>query len=57
MNIVIGDVDESGWDRLKWRRRLETFGDNDTPVSGTGPKGQVDALWYVTYSAEEDDTG
>lgn len=45
VNIVLTDDDESGWNGLKWRRRLETFGNGDTPVRASGPKGQVDALW------------
>jgi len=24
-------TDSSEWDEMKWRRRLETFGDNDAP--------------------------
>ncbi|KAL1637880.1 hypothetical protein SLS56_000437 [Neofusicoccum ribis] len=36
--------DLSQWDELKWRRRLETFGDDDGPVVASGPKGEFDAV-------------
>ncbi|KAL8711243.1 MAG: hypothetical protein Q9220_004388 [cf. Caloplaca sp. 1 TL-2023] len=37
-------TDLSTWDSLQWRRRLETFGDDDRPVLGAGPNGVVDAV-------------
>ena len=37
--------DLSDWSELQWRRRLETFGHNDTPVLSTGPSGEVDGIW------------
>ncbi|KAL9633569.1 MAG: hypothetical protein Q9164_004624 [Protoblastenia rupestris] len=37
-------TDGSTWDRLEWRRRLETFGDNDAAVLASGPKGQIDGV-------------
>jgi len=39
-------TDYSAWDDLRWRRRLETFGENDEPVLAAGPKGEVDGVWY-----------
>ncbi|KAI9808107.1 MAG: hypothetical protein M1825_004564 [Sarcosagium campestre] len=37
--------DDSGsWDKLEWRRRLETFGQDDSPVLAIGPTGQLDAI-------------
>jgi len=38
-------TDWSSWDRLQWRRRLETFGENDAPVPATGPRGETDSIW------------
>lgn len=29
---------------LEWKRRLETFGPNDTPVIATGPDGELDGV-------------
>jgi len=31
-------------DLLEWKRRLETFGDNDAPVVATGPEGEIDGV-------------
>lgn len=39
-------TDWSTWDGLQWRRRMETFGDDDRPVLASGPKGMVDTVWY-----------
>ncbi|MCJ1394460.1 hypothetical protein MMC18_007338 [Xylographa bjoerkii] len=36
--------DWSSWDKLDWRRRIETFGEDDGPVIAVGPKGQVDGV-------------
>lgn len=35
---------EKKWSDLQWRRRIETFGDDDGPVMATGPKGEVDSV-------------
>ena len=35
---------EKKWSDLQWRRRIETFGNDDGPVIATGPKGEVDAV-------------
>ena len=43
-------TDWSQWDKLQWRRRLETFGDNDASVLATGPKGELDGVWYSSRS-------
>ena len=37
-------TDRSSWDRLEWRRRLETFGDNDASVLASGPNGEIDGV-------------
>ncbi|MCJ1251506.1 hypothetical protein MMC30_008740 [Trapelia coarctata] len=37
-------TDYSSWDELRWRRRLETFGENDEPIIAVGPKGEVDGV-------------
>ncbi|MCJ1437495.1 hypothetical protein MMC27_006882 [Xylographa pallens] len=36
--------DWSSWDKLDWRRRIETFGEDDTPVIAAGPKGEIDGV-------------
>ena len=35
---------DSKWTPLQWRRRLETFGNDDGPVIASGPRGEVDAV-------------
>lgn len=32
------------WSDLQWRRRIETFGNDDGPVMASGPKGEIDAV-------------
>lgn len=32
------------WSDLQWRRRIETFGNDDGPVMASGPNGEVDAV-------------
>ena len=39
-------TDWSSWDKLQWRRRLETFGDNDASILAAGPDGEIDTVWY-----------
>ena len=36
--------DMSTWSELKWRRRMETFGEDDGPVIAAGPRGEVDGV-------------
>ncbi|EGP90119.1 uncharacterized protein MYCGRDRAFT_68972 [Zymoseptoria tritici IPO323] len=33
-----------GWDTLAWKRRLETFGNGDTPKLAAGPGGEIDSV-------------
>ena len=40
-------ADGSAWDEMQWRRRLETFGEDDGPVIASGPKGEIDGVWYL----------
>ncbi len=44
-SVLTTNSDSSAWGDLQWRRRLETFGDNDTPVLSAGPNGEVDGIW------------
>lgn len=37
-----GELGDAPFGTLEWKRRLETFGDNDKPVTAAGPNGQVD---------------
>ncbi|CAD6581426.1 MAG: hypothetical protein ASARMPREDX12_000459 [Alectoria sarmentosa] len=37
-------IDWSSWDELQWRRRLETFGDNDASILASGPNGEIDTV-------------
>ena len=46
-SVAMTSTDWSQWDKLQWRRRLETFGDNDASVLATGPNGDFDAVWYA----------
>ena len=36
---------ETGWDDLRWRKELETFGDDDAPTIALSPNGEADAIW------------
>lgn len=45
-SVQMINTDWSSWDNLQWRRRLEKFGKDDSPVIATGPNGEVDAVWY-----------
>ncbi|MCJ1289021.1 hypothetical protein MMC34_000553 [Xylographa carneopallida] len=36
--------DWSSWDKLDWRRRLETFGEDDEPIIASGPNGEIDGV-------------
>jgi acid phosphatase len=36
--------DSSNWTPLQWRRRLETFGNDDSPIVASGPEGEYDAV-------------
>ncbi|KAM0136494.1 hypothetical protein ACHAO1_004632 [Botrytis cinerea] len=36
------EANSSDWTPLQWRRRLETFGNDDGPVIARGPRGEVD---------------
>lgn len=39
-----GDRSGATFTTLEWKRRLETFGPNDTPVIATGPSGELDGV-------------
>ncbi|KAF7934288.1 uncharacterized protein EAE97_008648 [Botrytis byssoidea] len=36
------EANSSDWTPLQWRRRLETFGNDDGPIIARGPRGEVD---------------
>jgi acid phosphatase len=45
-SIAMTDKSQSSaWSDLEWRRRIETFGDNDEPSIAKGPAGEVDGVW------------
>lgn len=44
-SVLMTKSDSSAWSELQWRRRLETFGDNDIPVLSVGPNGEADGIW------------
>lgn len=46
-SVTMTTNDVSQWDSLQWRRRLETFGNDDGPLIAAGPAGEVDGIWYV----------
>ncbi|KAF2238331.1 phosphoglycerate mutase-like protein [Viridothelium virens] len=43
-SVIMTTKDWSQWDGLKFRRRLETFGPDDSPVVAAGPKGEYDGI-------------
>ncbi|KAF2202479.1 phosphoglycerate mutase-like protein [Delitschia confertaspora ATCC 74209] len=43
-SAVMTTTDWSKWGELRYRRRLETFGEDDGPVIATGPVGEFDAV-------------
>ncbi|KAI9843177.1 MAG: hypothetical protein M1838_002740 [Thelocarpon superellum] len=43
-NAIMTEKDASRWDKVEWRRRLETFGRDDGPVIATGPRAEVDSI-------------
>ncbi|KAI9755929.1 MAG: hypothetical protein M1815_004477 [Lichina confinis] len=43
-STVMTNIDASSWDKLEWRRRLETLGANDDPTICSGPGGEVDSI-------------
>ncbi|KAL8749579.1 MAG: hypothetical protein Q9199_007600 [Rusavskia elegans] len=43
-SVVMTKTDWSTWNALQWRRRMETFGDDDRPVLAAGPEGAVDTV-------------
>ncbi len=46
-SITMTSPDGSSWDKFEWRRQLETFGDDDEPMIASGPRGNVDSIWWV----------
>jgi acid phosphatase len=43
-SVVMMPTETSQWDSLQWRRRLERFGEDDSPVIAAGPNGEVDGV-------------
>ncbi|KAI9810764.1 MAG: hypothetical protein M1827_006102 [Pycnora praestabilis] len=43
-SVVMTNKGSTDWDDLQWRRRLETFGEDDGPIIASGPSGEVDAV-------------
>ena len=46
-------TDWSAWDHLQWRRRLETFGSDDSPIIAAGIDGEVDGVWYDAQDPDD----
>ena len=44
-SVAMIKTDWSSWDKLQWRRRLETFDDNDASILASGPNGEIDTVW------------
>jgi acid phosphatase len=38
------EAKDEKWTPLEWRRRIETFGNDDGPVMAAGPRGEVDSV-------------
>lgn len=51
-SVAMTKTDWSSWDKLQWRRRLETFGDNDASILASGPNGEIDTVWLIPQIAE-----
>lgn len=47
-SVIMTGANGSAWNDLQWKRRLETFGDDDGPVLAAKKREQVDAIWSVT---------
>lgn len=47
-SVVMTNRDWSSWTDFQWRRRIETFGEDDNPVLAAGPTGMVDTVWCGT---------
>ena len=43
-SVAMTSEDTTQWDELKWRRRMESFGDDDGPIIASGPRGEVDGI-------------
>lgn len=43
-SVVMTNTDWSSWNDFQWRRRIETFGDDDRPVLAAGTEGKVDTV-------------
>ncbi|KAL8994444.1 MAG: hypothetical protein Q9169_005589 [Polycauliona sp. 2 TL-2023] len=43
-SVVMTKTDWSTWSELQWRRRMETFAEDDRPVLAAGPDGAVDTV-------------
>lgn len=40
--------DLSSWNGFQWRRKMETFGDNDETIVTVGAGGNIEGIWQVT---------
>ncbi|KAL8644537.1 MAG: hypothetical protein Q9210_007206 [Variospora velana] len=43
-SVLMTKTDWSTWNDFQWRRRMETFSDDDRPVLAAGPTGTVDTV-------------
>ena len=44
-DVVMTAENGSDWDELSFRRRMETFGPNDTHIAAKGPAGDAESIW------------
>lgn len=49
VQIAASKNDLSSWDGFQWRRKIETFGDNDEARVAAGPGGNLESIWLVVY--------
>ncbi|KAF2103848.1 phosphoglycerate mutase-like protein [Rhizodiscina lignyota] len=42
--VILGSEDHSKWDVMEYRRRLETFGQDDGPIVASGPGSEFDSI-------------
>ena len=46
-SVIMTGANGSAWNDLQWKRRLETFGDDDGPVLAAKKREEADVIWSV----------
>ncbi|KAK1139376.1 hypothetical protein N8T08_000827 [Aspergillus melleus] len=45
IQMAASNQDVSSWNGFQWRRKMETFGDNDESVVAVGATGDIEGIW------------